>query len=164
MSDQLLTILKFFLIALVWLFFLRVLRAVWVDLRASDAEAAPGPPLRAATPAPAPAPPPRRAGPLGRKPPSRVRVVEPDEMAGRSFEVSDGMTVGRSSRCDITLDGDSYASSSHARFLFNDGKLWVEDLKSTNGTFVNSSRVDGRAALKRGDRVQIGRTVFEVSA
>ena len=156
MSDQLLTILKFFLLALVWLFFLRVLRAVWVEIRSSDA-AEP-----AVVPAAAPAAPARRERPR-RRGPSRLKVVEPADRRGRVFDLADEMTVGRSSRSGIALEDDTFVSSTHARLYFSDDKLWVEDLGSTNGTYVNSSKVSSPVALRKGDRVQIGNTVMEVA-
>jgi pSer/pThr/pTyr-binding forkhead associated (FHA) protein len=58
---------------------------------------------------------------------------------------------------------DSYTSSLHARLFRRNGSLWVEDLGSTNGTWVNAERIGSAAKLGKGDLLQVGGTVFEVS-
>lgn len=71
-------------------------------------------------------------------------------------------TVGRDEG-DIVLGGDSAASRLHAQLtLEQDGRLYVEDLGSTNGTWVNQHRVSRRAEIHRGDWLQIGETVFQI--
>ena len=52
-------------------------------------------------------------------------------------------------------------SQVHARVFDRDGTLWIEDLGSTNGTFVNGERSNERVKLRKGDRVQVGETVLE---
>jgi pSer/pThr/pTyr-binding forkhead associated (FHA) protein len=66
-------------------------------------------------------------------------------------------TIGRSVECELRLD-DTYVSQQHARIFDRSGNWYVEDLGSTNGTFVNGERVEGRKQLHRGDLVQIGDT------
>jgi hypothetical protein len=152
--ESLLTILKFVLVGLVWLFFLWVLRAAWAELRptrrqqhrADKARAGPEPRR----------PPPPEAGRL------RLRVVEPASQRGHSFDLGGELTVGRAPGCGVRLD-DGFASKLHARVFSRDGQLWVEDLGSTNGTFVNSQRISSPTRLSRGDRLRIGQTVLEVS-
>ena len=78
------------------------------------------------------------------------------------YELSDESTVGRAAGCQVALD-DSYASQLHARLYKRDGKLFVEDLGSTNGTYVNRRKVTAPVALRKGDRLQVGRTVLEVA-
>jgi len=68
------------------------------------------------------------------------------------------VTIGRSSENTITLDGDDFASGHHARIESQRDGVWILDLGSTNGTFVNGERVDGRRQLHRGDLLQIGDT------
>jgi pSer/pThr/pTyr-binding forkhead associated (FHA) protein len=68
------------------------------------------------------------------------------------------VTVGRSGDNTISLDGDEFASGHHARIESQRDGVWILDLGSTNGTFVNGERVDGRRQLHRGDLVQIGDT------
>ena len=174
MSDQVLNILKLFLLALVWLFFLRVLRSVWVEIRSGDSEraVAAGPGDVASRPGAVPAAPrrttraPREArAPLPapqREAGTRLRMVEPADRSGEVYEIEEGTNIGRASRAGIPLTSDSYVSSDHARLFLSQGGLWVEDNGSTNGTFVNSQRITAPTPLAAGDRLQVGRTVFEV--
>lgn len=164
MSDQILNILKLFLLALLWLFFLRVLRSVWVEIRSGDApEPAPDPGNVASRPGAVPAAGGGRRTAEASKAPSRLLIVEPAELAGRSFTVSGELSIGRSGAADISLPADSYVSSDHARVYRSDGRLWVEDRGSTNGTTVNSRRIAAATPLQPGDRLQVGRTVLEVA-
>jgi pSer/pThr/pTyr-binding forkhead associated (FHA) protein len=78
---------------------------------------------------------------------------------GKTFDAGPvPVTVGRSSENTISLDGDDFASGRHARIESQRDGVWILDLGSTNGTFVNGERVDGRQQLHRGDLVQIGDT------
>jgi pSer/pThr/pTyr-binding forkhead associated (FHA) protein len=83
-------------------------------------------------------------------------------MAGHTFPLGDELTVGRAAGCQITLD-DTYASQIHARIFTRDGHLHVEDLGSTNGTYLNRRKVSAPMVVNRGDQIQIGSTVLEVS-
>ena len=165
MSEQLLTILKFVLIALVWLFFLRVLRTVWADLKRDRAASATPAPPQPAPAQPAPVMPPvqpiKANGTTGQR--LRLSVLEPPELRGRSFDVADELIVGRSSGCGVSVPEDNFVSNHHARFFNRENKLWVEDLGSTNGTYLNTHRLAQPAPVRNGDRLQVGRTVFEVS-
>jgi pSer/pThr/pTyr-binding forkhead associated (FHA) protein len=149
MPEPLLKLLELCLLALVWLFFLRVLRAVWTEVR--------GPAATVARPAPNGG---RRAPAVRRRGTPRLVVVEPKERKGRTYDLRDEQTLGRAAGCQITLD-DTYVSQLHARVFTKDGAWYVEDLGSTNGTYLNTKRVSGALALKRGDRLKIGATVME---
>lgn len=77
------------------------------------------------------------------------------------FEIGDGETsVGRSSGSNIVLKSDDYASGSHAQLTRHGGLLYVEDLGSTNGTFVNDRKTVGATPLRNGDTVRVGSTTF----
>ncbi len=169
MSEQLLTILKLCLLALLYLFFLRVLRAVWTEVS----------PPRAASPGPAPAgarTPSRRSSrpakqPKATKPtksrrrlpatPSRLVVVEPQERVGVEYPLGPEVTIGRASGCNIVLD-EQYVSQVHTRLFTREGSIFAEDLGSTNGTWVNGARAVGQMPARLGDRIQIGNVVLEV--
>jgi hypothetical protein len=157
--ESLLTILKCCFLALLWLFFLRVLRAVWAELKAPPlaavAQAVPGAPAATAAAAPVAA---RGPGGLG-----HLKVVEPAEHRGQTFTLGEELTVGRAGGCHVSLPDDTYVSQLHARLFRRDGGLFLEDLGSTNGTFLNRKPVSGATALRRGDRIQVGRTVLEVT-
>lgn len=87
--------------------------------------------------------------------------VEPIDREGERIDVNVAMTIGRSDDCDLSLS-DTYLSSRHARLANDEGDLTIEDLGSTNGTYVNQELVDGRVHLERGDIVQVGGVLFEV--
>ncbi|MDP9389595.1 MAG: FHA domain-containing protein [Actinomycetota bacterium] len=148
MPESLLVVLKFCFLALLWLFFLRVLWAVWAEVTGS------APSTAAPSPAPSRSPAPDKA---------RLKVVEPADRRGAVYDVGEELTVGRANGCQVALTDDSYASQLHARVFRRDGRLWLEDLGSTNGTYVNAKPVTAPIALRRGDRVQVGRTVLEVT-
>ena len=78
---------------------------------------------------------------------------------GKTFDAGPvPVTLGRSSENTIPLDGDEFASGHHARIESQRDGVWILDLGSTNGTFVNGERVEGRRLLHRGDLLQIGDT------
>ena len=154
MPEPLLAVLKLLCLALLYLFFLRVLRAVWAELRPP-----PPPP-----PPPPPAPPRRREpAPAGRrrKGAGHLVIVAPVEQKGRSFELNGELTVGRAAGCQVALE-DNYVSQLHARVFTRDGTVWVEDLGSTNGTYLNDQRVSAPLAVRRGDQLKVGSTVMEL--
>jgi pSer/pThr/pTyr-binding forkhead associated (FHA) protein len=157
-SQSLLSILKFGFLALLYLFFLRVLRAVWVELREPK------------TPTPLPAtPPPRSDGrTTGRSRATTNRavhlvLVEPADRKGQSFDLGEELTVGRAAGCGVPLPEDTFVSQLHARIFRRDGRLFVEDLGSTNGTYLNRKPVSAPVPIRKGDRLQIGKTVLEVN-
>lgn len=153
MPESLLTILKFCLLGLVYLFFARVLRAVWVEVGGRGGrEGGQG----------AAAPPTQRWG-RGANALARLRVLEPPEDRGRSFELGDELTLGRAEGCQITLD-DTFVSQLHARIFRRDDQIVVEDLGSTNGTFLNGQKVTAPVVVRRGDRLQVGKTVMELAS
>ncbi len=90
-----------------------------------------------------------------------LEYIEPLERAGEHVEVDLALIIGRSPECDISLN-DTYLSSRHARVANDNGDLSIEDLGSTNGTYVNQELVRGRVHLERGDIVQVGGVLFEV--
>jgi pSer/pThr/pTyr-binding forkhead associated (FHA) protein len=90
-------------------------------------------------------------------------VVEDSEILAPQtrFEIGDGETsIGRSSGSDIVLKSDDFASGRHAQLTRHGGLLYVEDLVSTNGTFVNGSKTVGATPLRHGDTVRVGSTTF----
>ena len=151
MPDSLLTILRLLLLSLIWLFFIRVLFLLAAKPRA------------AATPAAAPAPvaPPTAA--VASKPSGRgsLRVVSAGAFANKEFTVGNEATVGRGQGCQVQLN-DPMVSQLHARLFRSDRGLHIEDLGSTNGTFVNGKKVGGPSRLKKGDRVRVGPVELEV--
>lgn len=161
MPDPVLTLLKYVFLAILYLFFLRVLRAVWVETREPKAVAQPSPPPAAAGvgPAPVASGPPAANGAVG---PEKLVVVSPEVMKGAEFPLGNEVTVGRAGGCAVMLPEDSFVSQLHARLFRRDGSLFVEDLGSTNGTFLNGKKVSAPVSVRRGDKIQFGRTTLEV--
>jgi FHA domain len=90
-----------------------------------------------------------------------LEYIEPLDRAGERIDIDHPTVIGRSPECDVQLS-DTYLSSRHARFSNDQGDLIIEDLGSTNGTYVNQELVRGRTQLGRGDIVQVGGILFEV--
>jgi pSer/pThr/pTyr-binding forkhead associated (FHA) protein len=104
-----------------------------------------------------------RAAGLGAEAPAaaaRLVVLQsPTLERGRAFEAGPvPLTIGRSSANVAALDGDEFASAHHARVESQRDGVWLIDLGSTNGTFVNGERMNGRHRLHDGDVVRIGQT------
>lgn len=84
----------------------------------------------------------------------RVEVRRPG-LPVETLTVPDGCVAGRSRECHIVFD-DATVSKQHARLYLLDGRPFVEDLHSTNGTTLNGRRIDAAAALRGGDRIGLG--------
>lgn len=160
MSDAMLAVLRVCLLVLIYLFFLRVLRAVWVEVRTPLPVAAGAPGRRAQRRAERAERPRRERAPV--RAATGLVVVDPPEERGRIYDF-DGteVTIGRVAGCAITVD-DTYVSQLHARVYSSDGQVMVEDLGSTNGTYLNRRRVNGPMVMQRGDKLQVGNTILEM--
>ena len=154
MSDAILTVLKFCLLALLYVFLMRVAWIVTRELRGSATIAAPPP---VAPPVPVPA----GANRPSRKREWRLVVVTPETEQGRSYPIDADSTIGRGGGCAVALTFDTFVSQVHARAFDRNGALWVEDAGSTNGTLVNGKRITEPVKLRKGDTVQVGETVLE---
>ena len=157
MTDQLLDVLKLALLALVYLFFGRVLWAVWSEVRTPVPAA--GSRIRRETQ--------RRDGAAPRRAPKGAVsfvVLEPRESRGERHVLADTLTIGRDASCSIPRPDDQFVSAFHARIETRPDGAWICDLGSTNGTTVNGRRVEGERRLRKGDRVQAGSMVMEMHA
>jgi hypothetical protein len=175
MTDQVLNLLKFVLLGLLYLFFARVLWAVWSEVRTPSRRPAANNAQthRAQAPRPVVAPPaaqPRsraqakqakQAKKLARGRASRLVILEPKARRGMSIELAGEVTLGREPGCTIMIDDDAYVSQLHLRVFDYEGQPMVEDLGSTNGTFHNGSKLVGAKLLHPGDRIQVGTTLIE---
>jgi FHA domain len=162
-------------LAALYLFLARVVRAVWVEIYAERRSAAEnvhaGTPTTAAkrrndVPVPKVAPPPVTRKEKRRNERSAtgysLKIVEPPELRGTTFAVTDEMTIGRAEACAVALK-DDFASQLHARIFRRDNEVFCEDLGSTNGTYLNRKQVHGPNRVTKGDRIQVGNTVLELT-
>ncbi|MDP9463116.1 MAG: FHA domain-containing protein [Actinomycetota bacterium] len=174
-TEPLLGILKYVLLALLYVFFARVLWAVWSEVRgprpsaaapqAAHAGMAPSDPT---VPAPSPVAPEVKLGKRAVRAPrgkrgnvGRLVVTEPKAGRGSVFAIAEEITIGRAATCTIGMRDDSFVSQLHARVFRDSGSTMIEDLGSTNGTYLNGKRLSAPERITKGDRVQIGSTVFE---
>ena len=162
MSDSLLNIFKYALLALLYLFFARVLWAVWSEVRGprqgGNAQPQPVGPSAAVPPNRTKAPPRGKRGAV-----ARLIVLEPKTNKGTAISVAQEITFGRAAGCTVAVPDDTFVSQVHARVFNNQGNIIIEDFGSTNGTFVNGTRLTVAQALHKGDRIQIGSTVLEAN-
>jgi hypothetical protein len=156
MSDQLLGLLRIGLLGLLYLFFGRVLWAVWSEVRAPRTAPTVIKGKVPSAPAATTAAPPRSRGKV-----TKLVMLEPKRRKGETFLVQGGLVIGRAPSCAIVLDDDSFVSQLHARVDRRDDQVWVEDLGSTNGTYVNGAKLHAPAGLSNGDRITIGSAVLE---
>ncbi len=93
----------------------------------------------------------------------RLLVVKsPDLERGSDYELNSAqLTIGRGGQNDIRIGTDEYASARHARFEPRQDGVWVQDLGSTNGTYLNGARLDRPRRLTPGDIVRVGETDLE---
>lgn len=135
-------------LALLWLFVLAALRVVRSDLYAVSG-------LRMAVPA-------RRGASSARRGAARQLVVTHGALAGTRISL-DGRPIlmGRADDSTLVLD-DDYASTRHARLTFSGGEWYVEDMGSTNGTYLDRAKVTAPTRVQLGVPIRIGKTVIEL--
>jgi hypothetical protein len=154
-DDPLAVALKFGFLAVLFLFLLWVTRSAMKDLARTAGPAAaepvdpPGPRRRES------ALPDLRAGVE-----PRIEVVAAmGHHPGTSFDIGGGATLGRSDGADINVD-DPFASSAHARIFPRGDYMYLEDMGSTNGTYLNGRQVRTAERLKVADTIRIGDTEY----
>ena len=151
MVEQLLLALQVAFVVLLYLFIWRIVRTASRDLAVGQ-ESMILTPVRPAAPRP-----PRPAGRL-------VVVQSPELSPGTALEIGRELLAGRDPASDVRLPADGYASGRHALFLRGDETDVVEDLGSTNGTFVNDDRLTGSRPLRNGDLITLGQTQLRYEA
>ena len=151
--------LQFGFLAVLYLFLLWVSRSALKDLR--------NPPRRSvptvrpmSRPTPRACMPPRGApGATGAFDPRLIVERAPGHTPGMEYDVGDGAVMGRGDQAEIRLE-DPFASSRHAKLTPQGGIVVIEDLGSTNGTYLNEELLSGPQPLHQGDRVRIGDSEF----
>jgi pSer/pThr/pTyr-binding forkhead associated (FHA) protein len=160
MSELAVTAIKVLYLALLWLFILSVVSVIRSDLFGRTVPN-PGP---VDEPQPQPLEEPARTkksrrGKKGR--PHKLTIVQGPQ-AGLSADLEGGVVlIGRGSDCQLILD-DDYVSTRHARVVAADAGPYVEDLGSTNGTYVNGQRITAPTSVSLVDTIRIGKTVLKL--
>ena len=168
LSELTLTVMRLGLLVLMWLFVFAVVGVLRGDLYGTRVKrrAAGGGKAAARGAAPAPpsaARPEKKKKPgRGRKGPTRLTVTA-GPLSGTTLPLRPaGTLIGRSPECALVLD-DDYASGRHARIFQDDDGTWkVEDLRSTNGTFLGATRLTEPREVAVGSVLRIGQTVVEL--
>ena len=148
-ADPVATALKFGFLILLYLFLFWISRSGLRELRRTTA---PAPEATGFHP----------IGPGGRTPATDAWLVVLKGgglTAGERFDLFGGITIGRSAEADVRIE-DRFASGVHARVYGRGAGYYVEDMNSTNGTFLNGQTLEGEAPLSDLDEVRIGDTEF----
>ncbi len=169
MSELVLLLLRIGFLILLWLFVFGVIYSLRADLfgvraRKLPAEAAAAPAPAPAASAPRPASSPATSGPATSSSVTRL-VITSGPKAGMDIPLgAEPLTIGRSSESGLVIR-DDYTSSHHARLILRGGTWTIQDLDSTNGTFLDGKRLTGSpAAVSIGTPIKVGATTFELRA
>lgn len=156
MTELTLTLLRLAFLAVLWLFVIAIVGVIRSDMSGTRATAAAVPKAKAGPRKP-PKPPAR-----SRRGDPRKLVVTKGPLAGTTLNLTDQpIAIGRANDATLVLN-DDYASSRHARLFSQDGQWIVEDLGSTNGTYLDRQRVSRPMPVPLGVPVRIGKTVLEL--
>ena len=158
MSELTLVLIRFAYLAILWIFVLSAISVVRSDMFGARVESTPRAERRAQKQAaknrPKPAKRPRGA-------PTHVAILE-GANAGEQISLDDApLLIGRGSDAAIRLD-DDYVSTRHARIATSNEQWFVEDLGSTNGTYIGSQRLSQPTTLQLGSQIRIGKTTLEL--
>jgi pSer/pThr/pTyr-binding forkhead associated (FHA) protein len=151
MPAVVLDILKYFFLFLIFLFLARAVKAMYLEISGTKPAKTgrPSIPVRGAA----------EESPGTSKPPDRLSVTA---AGGRPkvYDLEDELIIGRGDKCHVVI-GDSYASQVHARVFRKGESVYIEDMGSTNGTYLNRRKVTSPTRVGRGDTARIGKTELE---
>jgi hypothetical protein len=157
MNPLELTLIRIGFLAVLWLFVIAAVGVVRTDLFGPRSQR-----RRRASPAPRATPQPRPAKPKPSRAVPQMLLVTAGALAGTSIGLSDQqITIGRADDATLVL-ADDYASTRHARLFPQDGQWIVEDLGSTNGTYLDRQKVTQPTPVPIGVPIRIGKTVLEL--
>lgn len=145
MPVLVLDLLKYLFIVVLYIFMARAVRAMYLELKPDHAVAAQ----------------PASKGSKRGRAPRKAVVVSGDQYKGKSFNLDQELVIGRGDKCHVILN-DTYVSQVHARMYPRGEAMVIEDMGSTNGTYLNRKRIASPTELKRGDKVKIGKTELEL--
>ena len=173
MSELTLLLLRIGFLVLLWFFVFAVVYSLRADLfgvrvrkMPQTADASVGTPVASAAPAPSAAPAAKssRKGESATTTSAKTLVITSGPKTGLELPLSpEPMTIGRSSESGLVIR-DDYTSSHHARLLLWGDQWMIQDLDSTNGTFLDGQRVGAPAAVTIGAPIKVGATTFELRA
>ncbi|MDP9240315.1 MAG: FHA domain-containing protein [Actinomycetota bacterium] len=156
MPEVVLAVTRIGFLALLWVFVFVVVGVIRSDLFGSRKTRQPPPMRRPA------APPPPRPAKVKRGRTAKMLVVTEGTLAGTQISLGDlPITIGRANDSTLIIT-DDYASSKHARISPRDGQWLVEDMGSTNGTYLDRAKVVGPTPVPLGAPIRIGKTVLEL--
>ncbi|TDU89798.1 FHA domain-containing protein [Kribbella voronezhensis] len=159
MSELTLTLIKLGFLALLWMFVLAVLSVIRSDLFGAKVDSrALAAPVATNGRSPKPAKPVKKRKGV----PGSVTIADGPQAGVGATLNSEPVVIGRGSDCQIRLD-DDYSSTRHARVFQSEGEWWVEDLGSTNGTYLDGQRVTRPVPAEIGGSIRIGRTTLNIA-
>ncbi len=159
MSELTLTVLRLGFLVLLWTFVLTLAGVMRSDMFGPRVTRSRAPKPRQAS---TPKPPKGAAAKSSRRGSARVLTVVEGSLAGTSVTLGTApITIGRSADCTVVID-DDYASNHHARISPHESGWIIEDLGSTNGTYVQRTRVAGAMSVPLSTPIRIGKTVMEL--
>ena len=160
MSELTLTVLRLGFLVLLWTFVLTLAGVMRADLFGPRVARQKAPKSSGRSAAPKPPKPQKSKG--ARRGQARTLTVVEGSLAGTSITLGTApITIGRSSDCTVVID-DDYASNHHARISPHEGDWVIEGLGSTNGTYVQRTRVTSPLRVPLGTPIRIGKTVLEL--
>ncbi|NDB17931.1 MAG: FHA domain-containing protein [Actinobacteria bacterium] len=158
MNELLLTAIRFGFLGLLWVFLIMVVTVLRRDLRAAASTGG------ASTTGTRRERRERAASQRGQRNQAKSLEILDGPLAGATMALTGAdVTIGRAPDCSIVLT-DDYASSKHTRLRRVDDTWFVEDLESTNGTWVNRKRITAATAVSAGTVISVGRTSFKVTS
>jgi pSer/pThr/pTyr-binding forkhead associated (FHA) protein len=160
MNELTLTLIRVAFLAVLWLFVIAAIGVVRTDLSGNSSGRSRA--ARRQAPAPRPAPRPSSKPQRSRRGQLHTLVVTGGALKGTTIDLSEQqITLGRANDATLVLN-DDYASSRHARIFPQDGQWIVEDLGSTNGTYLDRQKVTRPTPVPAGVPIRIGKTVLEL--
>ncbi|MET1133883.1 MAG: FHA domain-containing protein [Aeromicrobium sp.] len=158
MSELTLTLIKLGFLAVLWLFVLSAVSVIRTDIFGTKVHT---PKPAKGQKQPKPAKKEKRSSRRMRGAPTKLQIVDGPN-AGQSVPLgTEPILLGRGTDAAIRLD-DDYVSTRHARFATNGEQWFVEDLGSTNGTYIGSQRVTSPVPVAIGTSVRLGKTIVEL--
>jgi pSer/pThr/pTyr-binding forkhead associated (FHA) protein len=154
MSELTLFLVRVAYLAILWIFVLSAISVIRSDMFGARVPSAPGTP-------PPPKPTKQKAPPKRRGSPTHVAVIQ-GQNAGATANLAEApILIGRGNDAAIRLD-DDYVSTRHARIAASGDQWYVEDLGSTNGTYLGTQRITQATTIGLGAQVRIGKTILEL--